>query len=382
MMRFDIKKFEKTPEDIEQFLLRVCNDEFIDIQFDYPYEPEIKLKMIYEELKTAAHHSITDAESLKGLDKLFISAVHSALKKIPAVNSNFNTIHRLLLLIDLIKPVDSNKIIKAILEQSKFIHLTAEFNNYNLHIELLNVYLGLISENEEISFVENYLNSEVQQNRLFQFPNFIAIFLRFYIKFRRTDYFLALETLIPFIDNEDKSFRIIISLNEYIKAQRSYRDLLTWLVNDFEALYQKNKTNTARLVLYTIADWIKKKRNADKNKYLLLISAELVIINDEEDITGIYPHLKEFCASDWSNKLELKSVKNDFFEFIKKLKQSKFHIEYLIEPGGNDYFVVYMQPRRDLTNRKKADELFNATDYIYLLVPNSFMAEFEKVIDS
>lgn len=375
----DVQKIVgNTPGEIEQFIRKVCNDDFIDIEFDYPYEPEIKLKIVAAKLRDFAAQSLTAGESARNVERTFINTIFGILKRIDPVSKNFNFIYRLILAIDLIKPADGNHIIKELIEQAKFLNLTTSNDNYNLHIELVNVYFGLIADDEDIDFAEGYLKDEFKNRRLFIYPNFISVFLRFFIKFRSSDYFHALEDIIPFVTDKSKAFRVSISLSEYVKARRSYKELLNWLSTSFEKMYRTKPSEQVSLVLDTISDWVARKKTTEKSNYLPLISAELTIIKDEYDLLGVVACLEEFCGDQEINRLDLRPLKNAFFDFLRKLRAGRFNIVDEIDEE-KDYFAICIEYK--VSRPEKAKVLFNKpANSKYLMVPMIYRANFEDVL--
>ena len=102
-----------TRKELEDVVVKICNNKFVSLEFDQSYEPEIKLKIIYDLL-----YDISFKQSHKddevSIDKYYIDILYGILRRYDVTERNYNVIYHIVLTIELIKPNDVNAICIAV----------------------------------------------------------------------------------------------------------------------------------------------------------------------------------------------------------------------------------------------------------------------------
>jgi hypothetical protein len=328
-----ILNYPTTRSSLELLVVNICLDRPIPIEFDYAYDPEIKLKLIYNylyELQLKQESPFFKED----LSNLFLETLFSLLKLKDPIEINFRIFYIIILAIDLIKPNDDKNIIRNLIRDAKFIHCKNQHFNSNLHFKLIDTYMGLISENENISFLDNYINTLLKSETDKEYFELITCALRFNLNFNtKSDYYNVLELIMYRCKNEDAFYKIFFSIDEYVRKKLSYLDFYQWYKTQTRIIAKKQSDKSSSLNVFNVflLDWIERRKKIDNSKFINLILIEESLSNDEHNINKIINYLNIFLPPGPESKSESNIISKELTDLINYLK----HIGYsIVEDEG------------------------------------------------
>lgn len=333
-------------DDLEILIVKICTNRYVDIEFDESYEPEIKLKIIYDNLFQKSVNSNLNENICSFSQVQLVDNFYSILRRYDVSQINYTLFYHLILAIELIRPSDQNNIIRSLIQEAKFIHLSSIEDEFNLHLKLIDVYLKNISDTENIFFVGNYLQDEFAKDRLNKYPIFFTILLRYYINFgNKNEFFWVLESIITKIDSDDKFFQVVLAIDEYTRFKKSYSDFYTWMKIDMKKSFKKLDKKISLAFLKHIVDWANRKKNIDKSKYIDLILIQAKLILENHSLEAVLPDIENFCIGEWSNKFLLFALGKEFCGLLVELTELGFMV--VSDIINSDNIFIYFDDNKE-----------------------------------
>lgn len=298
--------------------------ESIFLEFESDYEPEIKIKAIYD--------SLDEKMQLK-----LIQLLYGILKRIDVIEENYYSVTSIIGSLELIKPNDFNNTLQELIRIEKFELFNQTNSKINLHIRLLLIYQNLITEDTSILFVRNYYLEKFKNLTFSLHPNFFNAALNFFNK-RGEEFFSSLNLLIPIADTKEKKFRLILALDEQSRCVKSYIPIFNWIY--IEALKVKKNGETSQCLKdfsYHIIDWIDREiKIGNEDEILLLIKAKAEYISIESfpfETYNLFPQVLN------NKSLNLESSSNLFFQSFNIYSYKEYYMN--IDRYGNDYLLSF-----------------------------------------
>ncbi|MGB5026531.1 MAG: hypothetical protein WBO44_14335 [Saprospiraceae bacterium] len=305
----------------EEYIEKICRREYIDLEFDNDYEPEIKLKLFYENIKISTKASNTNFSSLK-LHEQFVEILFGILRRFDTSNINYDVFYHVLLALELIKPQDKNNVLRLLIQENKFVFVESLNYKINLQLKLVSIFLNNLTDSENINFIGEYLYKESISKRYISFPVFNTILLRYLIRFKSdSDYFSMVESLIHEKTSKHEVLQLIVSIEEYLRIKMSYVNFYLWVV---KVLRQDLECDTLLCNfiyknIYPVINNIAKNSN---NKIFYLLLAEINLLELDNCLDDVIVSLQKFSDTPL-NPLVNESALSNYFTDIMFLIECK-----------------------------------------------------------
>lgn len=329
----------------EEVVYRICNSKYVNIEFAADFEPEFKLKYLYDHFR----------ESNSSLARDFGKLIYSLLNKIRSSQENFDIINSIILFLELTHLPDEAGIIKKLVNSKKFINLTSP-NGLNLHMSLLNLCMLMAVDIEGVKFAGNYIDHEVNQGKLFDYPSFFNVSLRYFARFYPELYFHYFEKYLARADSDKKIARLIYSIAEFERENRSLENVYSWLSKSFAGPgeFHQNKRN----FITDLYKWADRKFEVQKDPRLSLILALLRFYGTGLRYEEIDGYIRGFIRAISDRGFVSSNIVNDFSDLMFNHVARKYRVEPLEEEVGNVLIICPGSVTLESTLQESENEYF------------------------
>lgn len=367
-----IENLIKYPNLLEGYIVKICNRNYVDLEFRNEYEPEIKLKLMFDYFSLNSK-DLYDKNPGRYYQEYFVETLFGILKRFDCRDSNYDIFYHVLLSLELIKPQDINNILRLLIHERKFFILQSDNYKINLQIKLLSIYLDNVTGSENINFIKEFLLSEFELNKYNAFPVFDTIFLRYFIRFGSdSNFFSVLEDLIRRKSTKLNLFQFSISIEEFLRIKMSYESFYLWLRNVIRQNLEMDAPifDFINKCVYPIINNLARKKI---NKIFLLMIAEIGLIDLNERFNNIIESLQEFSNFKSTILLNNISLAKYFAEFILLLELKGYTLS--IDRRNQD--VHFYKPEYKVFESADEPNIIHLENELYL---NLISLKYPKVL--